>query len=158
MEKEKETNLGITRICIKHIAEEFTCDSDTGDDESVDIIRVDMEDSPPRIATATTARSQGESGHPIKIHQEREEYKIGGRTIFEDPQEVGLEGDGRDVPRMKGQGDICGGIRDGRTGSRDKDGLGCRCEGGRGRWWRSGSDGHGGVAVVGLSDVGENVC
>ena len=67
----------------------------------MDIVRVDVEGGFTR--SRRTARRRGEGSHPIKVHQEGKKDIVGGGTVLEDPQQIGLEGDGGHVPGMESQ-------------------------------------------------------
>lgn len=99
----ESTHLCISRVGVKDIAEKLARDGDTGNDEAVNIIRVDNKSPARRIGAQFT--------HAIEVHQEGEKDLVGGGTVLEYPQKIRLEGDGGDVSGMKGEGGGGGGYR-----------------------------------------------
>jgi hypothetical protein len=87
--------LGISRVGVEYIGEELACHGDTSDDQSMDVIGVNHE-RPPRSFSHKLA-------HPIKVHQQRQEHLVRRWTVLQDPEEVCLERDRGDVPRMEGK-------------------------------------------------------
>ena len=83
------TDLCVPRVGVKDVAEEFACDGDAGDDQTMDVVRVDNECFARGLAA--------EFGHAVKIDEEREKDLVRRRTVFKDPEEVGFEGDRGDV-------------------------------------------------------------
>jgi hypothetical protein len=85
--------LGVARICVKHVGEKLGSNSDACYDEAVNITAVYDEFIARRLFR--------EFGHSIEIDEERDKHLIGGWTVFEDTEKVGLEGDGRCCAGMK---------------------------------------------------------
>lgn len=69
------THLGVSRVGIKHVTEEFTGHGDACNDQSVDVVRVDDK--------GTAGSLGGEARHPVKIDEEGKEYFVCCRTILE---------------------------------------------------------------------------
>jgi hypothetical protein len=84
--REKGSNLGVTRICVKHVREKLGCNGYACYNEAVDVTAVYDE--------FVASRFFRELGHAIEIYEERDEYLVGGWTVFEDAEKVGFEGDG----------------------------------------------------------------
>ena len=88
-----ETNLGVSRVGVEHVTEEFACYGYSSDNQSVDVIRVDHK--------GLAGDLSGQFGHSIKIDEEGEEYFVGGRTVLVDAEEVCFERDCGDVASME---------------------------------------------------------
>lgn len=98
--RELKAHLCISRIRIKDIAEKLARNRNTRNDQSMDVVRINHERPPDRILT--------QLGHPVKVDEQAQEDMVRRRAVLEDAQEIGLEGDGGDVPRVEGEGS-CGG-------------------------------------------------
>jgi hypothetical protein len=92
--EQRTTDLGITGICIKDIAEKFTGNGDAGDDEPVDIVWVNNE--------GPAGRFCADFGHAVKVDEKGKEDLICGWAVLEDAEEVSFETDGRDVAGVEG--------------------------------------------------------
>jgi len=71
-------HLCISRIRVKHIAEELTSDGHASDDQPVDIVRVDHKASPDRIVA--------QFAHSVEINEECEKDLVRCWTILENPE------------------------------------------------------------------------
>lgn len=89
------TYLGIPRVGVKYITEELARDGDPGDDQPVDVVRVDNKGPPSRLCCYPC--------HPVEVYEEGEKYLIRCGTVFEDAEKVCFEGDCGDVSSMEGQ-------------------------------------------------------
>jgi len=87
------TDLGVARICVKHVREKLGRDGYTCYNEAMDVTAVNDE--------LVAGRLFRELGHAIEINEERDENLIGGWTILEDTEKIGFEGDGRRSAGMK---------------------------------------------------------
>lgn len=92
----KAADLCISRIRIEHIAEELARHRHPRDHQPMHIIAIDHE--------RPSLRLQAQLRHSVKVDEEREEDVIRRWTVFEDPEEVGFEGDGGHVPCVEGKG------------------------------------------------------
>lgn len=88
--------LSISGVGIEYVREKLGGNSDTGDDQSMHIERVDNKGPSGRFADKLT--------HPIKVYQQGEEHLVGSWTIFQNTKEISLKGDCRDVSGMKREG------------------------------------------------------
>ena len=85
--------LGISRIGVKHIAEEFAGHGHASDNQPVDVVRVDHK--------RFTGDLGGQFGHSIKVDEEREKNFVGGGTVLVNAEEVCFKGNCGDVASME---------------------------------------------------------
>jgi len=88
-----DTNLGVSRIGVEYVTEEFACYGYACDNESVDVVRVDHKWFAGNLG--------GQFGHSIKIDEEREEDLVCGGTVLVDAEEVCFECNCGDVASME---------------------------------------------------------
>ena len=87
------SNLGVSRVGVKHITEEFAGDGYASNNQSVDVVGVDHK----RFACDLG----GQFGHSIKVDEEGEENFVGGWTILVDAEEVCFERNCGNVASME---------------------------------------------------------
>lgn len=92
------THLRVARVGVEHVAGELARDGDAGDDQTVDVVRVDDK--------VLATRLLRELAHPVKVHEEAEEHLVARGAVPEDAEEVRLERDRGDVAGVEGQGHV----------------------------------------------------
>jgi hypothetical protein len=88
-------HLCIARVGVKDVAKKFAGYGDSGDDEPMDVIRVNDKGFSSGLAA--------ELGHAIKVNEEGEKDLVRRWTVFQDSEQVSFKGDRWYVAGVKGQ-------------------------------------------------------
>ncbi|KAG6849745.1 hypothetical protein H0H87_002473, partial [Tephrocybe sp. NHM501043] len=92
------------RVGVEDVAEELAGDGDAGNDEAVDVERVNDEAAADRITT--------ELAHPVKVDQQGEEDLVRCRAVLEDAEELRFKRYCGDIARVEGESGSGGGKGD----------------------------------------------